>query len=160
MLRHYPTPAILIEFQKDRPFVLQPRAEIGPEININNVISKLVLITLHFPGIRLFWSSGTHHTAELFETLKARNPEPDPDVALSLGTDATDRGDNQAAQDMLKKLPGVTAHNVYNLCKGAKTLVALTTKTRKEIAGLIGEANGTQLYNFLHADATQHLPGG
>ena len=34
-------------------------------------------------------------------------PEPDPTVALSLGTDATDRGDNQAAQDMLKKLPGV-----------------------------------------------------
>ena len=160
MLRHYDTPAILIEFHKDKPFVLQPRAEIGPEININNIISKLVLVTLHFPDIRIFWSASTHHTADIYESLKAKNPDPDPDVALSLGTDATDRGDNQAAQDMLKKLPGVNAHNVYNLCKGAKTLVALTKKTLKEITSLIGEANGKQLYNFLHCDTAEHLPAG
>jgi len=158
MLRHYDSPAILIEFHKDKPFLLQPRAEIGPEININNVISKIVLLTLHFPEIRLFWCSHTHATVDLFECLKAKNAEPQPEEALSMGTDATDRGENQAAQDMLRKLPGVTVHNVYHLSKTVSSLVDLSRKSLKQLTVLIGGSNGKKLHNFLHCKAAPHLP--
>jgi ERCC4-type nuclease len=91
---------------------------------------------------------------------QAKNPEPQPELALSMGTDATDRGDNQAAQDMLKKLPGVNAHNIYSLCKNVPSLAALSQKSLKDISGLIGEVNAKKLYSFLHCSATEHLPAG
>lgn len=34
------------------------------------IISKLQLLTLHFPRLKLVWSPGPHATAQLFEELK------------------------------------------------------------------------------------------
>lgn len=34
------------------------------------ITSKLQLLTLHFPRLKLVWSPGPHATAQLFEELK------------------------------------------------------------------------------------------
>lgn len=47
--------------------------------------SKLVLLTLHFPRLRLLWSRSLHATADLFRTLKEGRDEPDPVLAASIG---------------------------------------------------------------------------
>ena len=44
---------LLIEFDDSRPFSLQTPAQVGPEIAAGNIISKLVLLTLHFPTLRI-----------------------------------------------------------------------------------------------------------
>jgi hypothetical protein len=52
MCRHYARPLLLIEFDADRQFGLQSASELGDDIDPKNVISKLTLLTLHFPKLR------------------------------------------------------------------------------------------------------------
>lgn len=47
--------------------------------------SKLVLLTLHFPRLRLLWSRSLHATADLFRALKEGRDEPDPLAAAAIG---------------------------------------------------------------------------
>lgn len=48
----------------------QPVSELGDEIRPNSLISKLALLTLHFPRLRLLWCRSPHVTAEMFDLLK------------------------------------------------------------------------------------------
>jgi hypothetical protein len=52
MCRHYARPLLLIEFDPDRQFGLQSASELGEDIDPKNVISRLVLLALHFPKLR------------------------------------------------------------------------------------------------------------
>lgn len=53
MVRHYKTPILLIEFEGDRAFNgVVPGGDIGPQIESHSVLSRLVLLTLHFPRLR------------------------------------------------------------------------------------------------------------
>ena len=54
MSRYYKRPILLIEFSESRSFSLQSKTAIGSDISINNVSSKLVLLTIHFPKVQLF----------------------------------------------------------------------------------------------------------
>ena len=51
MSRHYKRPILLIEFSESRSFSLQSKTALGSDISINNISSKLVLLTLHFPKV-------------------------------------------------------------------------------------------------------------
>ena len=47
--------------------------------------SKLALLALHFPRLRIIWSRSLHATADIFRALKANQDDPDPDVAAAVG---------------------------------------------------------------------------
>jgi hypothetical protein len=85
MTRHYRTAMLLIEFEGDRAFALQPPSELGPEIDPRNVVSRLCLLLLHFPRLRLMWSRSLHATADLFLALKSNQDEPDAAAAALVG---------------------------------------------------------------------------
>lgn len=51
----------------------------------NNIISKLSLLVLHFPRLRVIWSRSLHSTAEIFASLKANQDEPDEIKAIRVG---------------------------------------------------------------------------
>ena len=59
----------------------------------HSLISKLCLLTLHFPRLRIIWSRSLHATADIFRALKTSQEEPDPVSAAAVG--------KQAAHDML-----------------------------------------------------------
>lgn len=44
-----------------------------------------MLLTLHFPRLRIIWSRSLHATADIFRALKSNQDEPDPAVAALLG---------------------------------------------------------------------------
>lgn len=50
-----------------------------------NVMSKLSLLVLHFPRLRILWSRSLHATAEIFASLKANQDEPDETKAVRVG---------------------------------------------------------------------------
>lgn len=70
LCRVYQNPVLLIEFDADKSFSLQHVSEITQEISSSSITSKLVLLTSHFPRLRLFWCRNPHATAELFEVVK------------------------------------------------------------------------------------------
>ena len=47
--------------------------------------SKLALLALHFPRLRIIWSRSLHATADIFRALKGNQDDPDPEVAAAIG---------------------------------------------------------------------------
>jgi DNA excision repair protein ERCC-4 len=54
------------------------------DINTHHVSSKLALLTLHFPKLRILWCSSPYDAAEIFEELKANCPQPNVEMAASI----------------------------------------------------------------------------
>lgn len=69
---------------------MQSASEIGDDVTPNNIISKLSLLALHFPRLRIVWSRSLHATAEIFATLKANQDEPEEAKAVRVGVPTED----------------------------------------------------------------------
>lgn len=92
MMMYYSTPVVLIEFDAHKSFTLDPFATFDGSIDMTNLQSKLVLLSLAFPKVRFLWSSSPYATAEIFEDLKSHQAEPDPFKSVMYGLDDTFRG--------------------------------------------------------------------
>uniref|UniRef100_A0A182P284 DNA repair endonuclease XPF n=1 Tax=Anopheles epiroticus TaxID=199890 RepID=A0A182P284_9DIPT len=173
MTRYYAKPILLIEFDQNKPFHFQryfmvSNAGGGPSSSSSSsgggstnedIMAKLQLLTIHFPKLRLVWSPSPYSTAQLFEELKQGKPEPDPDVAVKVGSDeaGTDESDaldglaNVEVQEFLLKLPGITTRNVGRVMRQCKSLRDLTQKTEAQLEELVGgPAGAKQLWDILH----------
>eukprot|EP00798_Chlamydomonas_sp_ICE-L_P001794 gene1794-33214_t len=120
MSKHYKTPILLIEFEGDKAFLLQSNSELGSDIDARNVVSRIVLLILHFPKLKIVWSRSLHATADLFLSLKSNQDEPEAAAAAMIGASkyapwcmGLDGGPmlqggyetliNQSAEDMLRR---------------------------------------------------------
>uniref|UniRef100_A0A2N9HVS1 ERCC4 domain-containing protein n=1 Tax=Fagus sylvatica TaxID=28930 RepID=A0A2N9HVS1_FAGSY len=114
MVRYYRIPVLLIEFSQDKSFSFQSASDIGDDVTPNSVISKLSLLVLHFPRLRIIWSRSLHATAEIFASLKANQDEPDETKAIRVGVpseegivedDVRAENYNTSAVEFLRRLP-------------------------------------------------------
>lgn len=117
--------------------------------------SRLQLLTIHFPKLRILWSPSPHATSELFEELKKGREEPDPAKAAGVTIDAADEFNtekyNPAIMDFLAKLPGVTTKNIFSLMNSAEDLSGLLSKSVEELTTVLGHStNASELYEALH----------
>ena len=85
MTRYYRRPALLIECDEGRPFGLVNPSEIGQDISPSSVLSKLCLLLLHFPKLRVLWSRSPSHTVSIFAALKEGCAQPDAAAAAAVG---------------------------------------------------------------------------
>ena len=161
MCRHYAIPILLIEFSGDKAFQLQGY-DLGSDISIVATGSKIALLTLHFPRLRLVWSRSQRATAEIFEALKVHHEEPRPDEAAAVGSRAAaDEGlpQNEAAVAFLKKLPGVTEANHRAVMREAGSLTGLPGLPLGALQRATGgRKSGQALHDFLHAPLASMLP--
>ncbi|KAI0475917.1 DNA repair endonuclease XPF [Xylariaceae sp. FL0804] len=135
MFQHYRSAVLLIEFDANKSFTLEPFADLsgslrsvrppppgggggdaaggggggggGAHHHQPDLQGKIVLLTLAFPRLRVVWSSSPHQTAETFEALKAQQPEPDPVAAARAGLDPTSALDGGTSSS--------TSDQVFNL---------------------------------------------
>ncbi|NXK96246.1 XPF endonuclease, partial [Formicarius rufipectus] len=165
MCRYYKRPVLLIEFDPNKPFSLIPRGSLHEEISSNDVTSKLTLLTLHFPKLRILWCPSPHVTAELFEELKQNHPQPNAETAMAVTADSetlpeADRY-NPGPQDFLLKMPGVNAKNCRALMNHVKSIAELVTLSKEELAEILGNAaNASQLFDFIHLTYREALAKG
>ncbi|XP_054866764.1 DNA repair endonuclease XPF-like [Amphiprion ocellaris] len=156
MTRYYRKAVLLIEFDPPKPFSLMAWSDFRHEISSNDVSSKLTLLTLHFPCLRILWCPSPHATAELFLELKQGQPEPDASAAQAvtaesdLVAESTDLY-NPGPYDFLLKMPGVNMKNYRALIKNADSLADLAKLSQNKLAEILGNANNAKLlYEFLH----------
>ncbi|KAI9771558.1 MAG: hypothetical protein M1835_006422, partial [Candelina submexicana] len=90
MLQHYKNPMLLIEFDQNKSFTLDPFADFTqtPTPTSSDLQSKLVLLTLSFPRLKTIWSSSPYQTTSIFAELKKNQDEPDPIRAVQIGLGA------------------------------------------------------------------------
>ncbi|POR38776.1 DNA repair protein rad16 [Tolypocladium paradoxum] len=161
MFLHYKSPMLLIEFDQNKSFTLEPFADLSGSLssvaptNVSSDLqSKLVLLTLAFPKLRIIWSSSPYQTAEIFESLKAQEEEPDPIAAVQAGLDkdmkAEDQAFNQEPQEMLAVVPGVTPKNIKNLVLETENMREVANMTEKELEPLVGKTAGKAIHGFFN----------
>ncbi|OXB82698.1 UNVERIFIED_CONTAM: hypothetical protein H355_000396 [Colinus virginianus] len=155
MSRYYKRPILLIEFDPNKPFSLIPQGSLRQEISSSDVTSKLTLLTLHFPKLRILWCPSPHATAELFEELKQNRPQPDAETAMAVTADSETLPEsdkyNPGPQDFLLKMPGVNAKNCHALMNHVKSIAELVTLPKDRLSEILGNAvSAAQLFDFIH----------
>jgi DNA excision repair protein ERCC-4 len=160
MFEHYESPMLLIEFEQNKSFTLEPFADLSNSMGTStsttaaDLQSKIVLLTLAFPRLRIIWSSDPYQTAEIFENLKTQEAEPDPvaaaKVGLDAGTGAEEQAFNREPQDMLRVIPGITSKNLKNLVLQVENIVELSNMSVDELEPIIGREAGRQVYQFFY----------
>lgn len=166
MTRYYRKPVLLIEFDPAKPFSLMARSDFRHEISSNDISSKLTLLTLHFPRLRILWCPSPHATADLFLDLKQGYLEPDAAAAQAVTAESdmvAESSDlyNPGPYDFLLKMPGVNTKNYRALIKNADSLADLAKLSQDKLAEILGNAaNAKLLYEFLHnvADVPAPVP--
>ena len=157
MLQHYKNPMLLIEFDAQKAFTLEPLLDLSSSLGTASVVgsdlqSKLVLLCLAFPKLRIIWSSSPYQTAEIFEELKKLQDEPDPikavQIGLEMGDDPETRTFNQTPQDMLRAVPGVTGKALNRLVLEYENVQDVANTDEEELSELIGRENARQIRHF------------
>ncbi|EDQ92827.1 uncharacterized protein MONBRDRAFT_13638, partial [Monosiga brevicollis MX1] len=162
MSQHYPKPILLVEIDESKPYSLVAANEsLGSDLEFKTTLARLVLLTLHFPKLRIFWCNSPHSTAQLFYEMKRRGAEPDGEQAAAIGVDMEDGhlSDSRYASEpeaVLRSMPGVTPANVYRIMSGIGSLRELATASQDRIRDLCGGPTlGDQLYRFLQNEAVE-----
>ncbi|KXH31676.1 DNA repair protein [Colletotrichum simmondsii] len=166
MFQHYKSAMLLIEFDQNKSFTLEPFADLSGSLNSiaptntsSDLQSKLVLLTLAFPKLRIIWSSSPYQTAEIFESLKAQEDEPDPIAAVRAGLDkdmqAEDQAFNLEPQEMLGAVPGINPKNIMRLVLATENLREVANLTERELEPMIGKESGRQVYGFFNRNVLE-----
>jgi DNA excision repair protein ERCC-4 len=166
MMEHYRNPMLLIEFDQTKSFTLEPFADLTASTSASAVAatpdlqSKIVMLTLAFPRLRIIWSSSPYQTAEIFEELKKNNDEPDPIKAVQVGLQEgedpdTGRTFSQTPMDMLREVPGITDKNIIRISLEVASIWDLANMEEDEICALIGRDAGRKAWRFFNRDIAE-----
>ncbi|CAJ0840530.1 12155_t:CDS:10, partial [Entrophospora sp. SA101] len=140
MVMYYKKPILLIEFEENKSFSLQALSDLRTEIGMNDISSKLALLTLTFPQLKIIWSSSPYATVDIFEDLKQLEDEPDQEKAQSIGLDDNEEINsiyNISPQDFLRALPGITTRNYKTVMAKVHNLKELSQMSLVELQVLI-----------------------
>jgi DNA excision repair protein ERCC-4 len=158
MMQYYKNPMLLIEFDQNKSFTLEPFADLTGTISSSNpgsdLQSKIVLLTLAFPKLRIIWSSSPYQTAEIFESLKTQEHEPDPVTAVKIGLEggqkAEDQAFNREPQDMLRTVPGVMGRNIANLVMEMGSVREVANSSVEELEPAVGKEVARKIWGFFN----------
>jgi DNA excision repair protein ERCC-4 len=160
MCKHYKTPILLIEFDGSKAFALHAEADLPRFVGQQHLITKICMLITRFRKLRLIWSRSMHMTAEIFAELKRLEPEPSLETAQRIGVPDAD-GDvhklvkdnlNDAAVDLLRRLPGITDGNYRRVIARVESIEKMCDLREDELADILGDARQAKtLHTFLHA---------
>ncbi|SMN22808.1 similar to Saccharomyces cerevisiae YPL022W RAD1 Single-stranded DNA endonuclease (with Rad10p) [Maudiozyma saulgeensis] len=99
MLKYYKYAVLLIEFDENQSFSLEPFSErknyrksdlstthpISSKLSQDEIQSKLAKLIIKFPTLKIIWSSSPLQTINIILELKIGRDQPDPNVAISFG---------------------------------------------------------------------------
>ncbi|XP_064605253.1 DNA repair endonuclease XPF-like [Liolophura sinensis] len=155
MCRYYRRPILLIEFDPTKSFSLQGKYDVSREVSIQDVTSRLTLITIHFPKLRILWCPSPYATAELIQELKIGRDQPDGATAMTVTAaeeelEWSDRY-NHGPQDMLLKMPGINSRNYRQVMNKVESIAELSSLSQEYLTELLGNSgNAESLWKFLH----------
>lgn len=118
--------------------------------------SRLVMLTISFPRLRIIWSSSPRQTAEIFADLKLQREEPDLEKATSIGTDEVGQQDlieenwSMTPSEVLKCMPGVSGKSYQYIPNKVNSIRHLVDLSNKDMRDILGVDQGNALYNFIN----------
>ncbi|KAJ4297450.1 DNA repair protein RAD16 [Kalmusia sp. IMI 367209] len=167
MMEHYKSPMLLIEFDAGKSFTLEPFSDLSAPAGVAgapDLQSKIVMLTLAFPRLKIVWSSSPYQTAEIFAELKKQAEEPDPLRAVQLGLDPSVQGEemrtfNAVSQDMLRALPGVNEQIVGRLMLEMENMGELANMDERDLCKVVGTDVGRRIFRFFNRSMYEDWQG-
>ncbi|PVH98378.1 DNA repair protein-like protein RAD1 [Periconia macrospinosa] len=171
MMEHYKSPMLLIEFDQNKSFTLEPFTDFSARDSKDglggapDLQAKIVMLTLAFPRLKIIWSSSPYQTAEIFSSLKSQQEEPEPLTAVQKGLDPNEQGGdvlgqrifNQTSQDMLRALPGINEKAVGTLMRVLHNVNELANIEEKDLCEIIGTDLGRRIHRFFNRSVYEDL---
>lgn len=115
-----------------------------------------MLLALHFPKLRIIWSSSPHESVKILSDLKLNHDEPDEATAIlkgnAEGVSLSAHVENAAAVEMLRAIPGVSGHNVRHVMASVGSVRELVNMDAEGLKGVLGDERGRQAFRFIHRD--------
>lgn len=160
MQQHYQLCVLLIEFHGN-PFLLQSRAELTEQVSPSSLSSKLSLLVLHFPRLRILWSRDTAQSIAYILALRKMDkscvmgggPNMERITRLAVTNQSIPGGDDvidATSRIFLSKLPGVFPGNIDAIMRRAGSLRKLFKEwNEEEYAPIMGSANAKAFSQFL-----------
>lgn len=165
MCRYYKRPVLLIEFDPNKSFALQGKYPISNDVSIQDITSRLTLLTLHFPKLKILWCQSPYATAEIFEELKQGREQPDAEVAMKINSAEVDTEWSEKyshnPQDFLLKMPGVSIKNYRRIMNKVENLAELCSLSEDQLAEIMDNKSSAKLlYDFINKDHKQSETSG
>ena len=132
----------------------KPGAPGEPDYSVT-IQSKIALLILTFPRVRIIWSSSPYATVEIFNDLKKNNAEPNPTLAIAVGADSDPdpgAGVNSAAEELLRCLPGITAKNVKHVMGKIGSVREFCELGLSQVQDILGVEPGRLCWEFMHRE--------
>ena len=141
----------------------------GGDISPASIISKISLLTIHFPKLQILWSRSPKHTAEIFRSLRNlpqnKNCDPDLQKASKIGkldtaeiSDGEDEDENFKKYmpiEFLKRVPGMDQTRVTEIARKGKqhgilTIVDLARASEETLCNIMTAKQAAELTEFLN----------
>ena len=166
MCKYYKCACLMIEFDPIKAFALQSVNDLGTEIRTDSICSKMALLAMHFPKLRILWCRGPHETLKLFKGLKKNHEEVNVEKAIEIGSNESVDGllrpsnssinseedgedeINEAAKEMLLRLPGINVNNARKIMSSCDSMKDLAMKSRDDLKNMLGPITGQKLFAF------------
>lgn len=173
MFRSYELPCLLIEFDENKSFSLEPFLEVSttrgrqPDKSLydqlisasikSRIQAKIISLLIAYPKLKIIWSSSPYETAQIFCKLKANQLEPDPQEALQKGAifqvktgDSGPPQFNDGSIDLIQNIPGINSVNVHLIVSEVKNIQELVGLSKDKLVELLGQVNGGKAYRFIN----------
>lgn len=161
LCRHCRIACLLIEFPPGKSFLLSSFSELVKELSPVSLLSRLVLLTIHFPTLRLIWCHNEYFCGSVFAALKSSEPLdelPDIDLLQKNDSEAKDY-DNYLAVDLLLQLPGIHERNFQNVLNKFNSIRELCNADKDVLEETLGSNNAKIFHDFVHATAPNLYEG-
>ncbi|KAF2886211.1 hypothetical protein ILUMI_19961 [Ignelater luminosus] len=160
MSRYYTKPMLLIEFDQNKPFSWQNHYMISTDSDNFDIQQKLLLLTLHFPKLKIVWSASPYASAQLFEELKAGKEQPNIQYAAALGNehdiDIIETKYNSNIYDFIQKLPGINSKNIDGFLRQCKNLDNVINMSEEDLKNVLENSKDARsLFSILNEE---HAP--
>ncbi|EDO15027.1 hypothetical protein Kpol_1007p11 [Vanderwaltozyma polyspora DSM 70294] len=175
MAKYYKFPTLLIEFDEDQSFSLEPFAEkrsyrrnesstvhqISSTLSQFEIQMKLSKLALKFPNLKIIWSSSPLQTVNIILELKLGRSQPDPSVSMALGVSKNSRSqptsvktNNETNDELYKTLldiPGLSKVDYFSIRKKVKKFSVLKKLSKEDLTNLVDDEGLAQkIFNFLN----------
>ncbi|CCE83446.1 Piso0_004021 [Millerozyma farinosa CBS 7064] len=168
MFRHYEVPTLLIEFDESKSFSFEPFSDtrvkkvsaanpVATKLLQQDIQSKIMMLLISFPKLKIIWSSSPYETAQILLELKSSQEEPDVTAALSKGVNTSigivnDEPPlyNEDAIDFIQNVPGINNLNYFEVIKRVKNIHELALLSEDDLTQMLGIENGKKVYRFLN----------
>ncbi|TBU02083.1 ERCC4-like DNA repair endonuclease [Hamiltosporidium tvaerminnensis] len=146
MMEHsYTFNYLLLEFDNGRRPCLSDYFNFKEESFKNSILSKLILIILHFKKIRIIWSNSHLFSIQSIRNLQKRYKNPSVEKSKINYI-------NPILQEIILSIPGIDYFNYRKVISNFKNLKEFISSNLEKLICIFGSEKGQTIYNFFNSN--------